>query len=66
VTKRGGERVRQRVLRARDITAARREKGDELAVAASRYRFGSLASQLVALSLHDRYIVQMGRTSIVP
>ena len=38
IRQRRSERLRQRVLRRRDVARARREKGDELAVAAARDR----------------------------
>ncbi len=59
VGERGGEGIGQRVLRRRDIAAARRQEGDQLAVAAARHRLGCFRGCW-------HYMVQIGRTSIAP
>jgi hypothetical protein len=61
------EGVGQGILCPRDISGPRREKSDQLAVAAASHRLGDLAGVQLALSLHRAfYMTQIGRTSTAP
>ena len=63
VGERGGERVGQRVLGRGHVAGARREEGDQLAVAAARHGLGRLRRSSVSRGI---YMTQIGRTSIAP
>ncbi len=64
IGERGGEGVGQRVLRRRDIAAARRQEGNQLPIAAARHGLSHLCGGMVGLARH--YMTQIGRTSIAP
>ena len=79
IGERRSECFRERVFGRRDVTRARREEGDELAVAATRHRVGSTAYLVACRESHARKLMcasvwardyslisQTGRTSITP
>ncbi len=66
IDKRRSERLRQGVLGSSHVPRARREKGDELAVAATRDCVCSATRLLVAFAAAHALIPQIGRTSTTP